>query len=285
MASPNEYDDRSLWLEYAAAKEADDAAKMSQVRSQIVETHLGFFVSYAHDNAFKSWGDELVQGYLHELVLVAMSLVDRYDPDRGVKFISFCRPYLRPVAWKVQATRGMVWNGYETERLRALIRRRQSEAMGRGEELSVEELAEELAAVHGKRITVGRVLRIIQSPSVVSGDAVVGAGGEDGTSIFDKVSDDYEVSARLEQDERIKAVRRVLDNLNLSELEVAIVTRVLMTSPYREHTYTENGRQVRVVMEPGPASDKEIAEDFGIPVAVATATRERLVATLRRLLG
>ena len=285
MANRTNFDDCDLWLALAAAKEDCDEVKTAQVRSQIVETHLGFFVSYAHDTAFKSWSESEVQGYLHEIILVVMSLVDRFDPERGVKFISFCRPYLRPIAWKVQAMRGTVWNGYETERLRALIRRRQSEAMGRGEVLSIEDLADQLAVVHGKRITVGRVRRIIESPAVISGDSMVNIGGEEGPTIFDKLTDDSDPTERIEREEKIEAVRTVLASLTLGQLEVAIVTKVLMASPYREHTFTENGRQIRVVMDAGPASDRSLAEQFGLTVGEVVERRERLMEMLRHLLS
>jgi len=275
------HDDKELWKKYHAALAAGDEDTAKKTRAEIVELHLGFFRQYAQRTAFPSWTQDQKDEYYHELVLVAASKVDTYDPERGAKFITHVKPYLQPVRWKIEASRQAIPTGYETARLRALVRRRQSEAMGRGEELTHEELAAELSQVHGKKIGVKRVARIVESPVIVSGDQTLPTGTDKAVTIFDRVSSQDDVAdvvqASLESEQAIDAVRSALADLNPSPAEVQIIERVFMAAPR-----VVDGSEV---LSPGPASDADLARDLGIPEASVAELREVLADRLRWLLG
>jgi len=260
--------DAPLWEALAEARHANNDALVASFRAQIVEHHLGFFINYARANAFASWNEDQVTEYLHEIVLVALAKVDAYDPTRGAKFVTHVKPYLQPVRWKLEGNAAPIRTGYETQRLHALIRRRQSEAMGEGIELSLEDLAAQLSEAHGKSIGIERVRRIVERPRVVSGDEVMPS--TDDFTVFETVTDDLDIeSALLEQEDRdatSQAVQEALASLDLTEIEAFIVAEVFMAEPRK----VVGGE----VVARGPLSDREVAQGFADPKVKPNDLRE-----------
>ena len=275
-------DDRHLWTDYHQARDSGDVEKARRLASAIVEHHLGFAIDYARRTAFGSWDEDTIQEYVAELVLIMLARVPFYDTSSRARFVTYCKPFFQPVRWKIGGNTRPIRQGYETERLSALIRRLQTEAMGEGQALSVEELASILSERHGKSIGVERVRRIVESPQVTSGDSSLRHNGHEmPVSVWDLLSADDDpadqVAEDAESDDRASMVWEALTELDLNELEMTIVTDVFMAPP-RKVVGSE-------VVDPGPASDRDLSARLGVPEQHIGQLREHLAGRLRDLLG
>lgn len=257
------HDDTALWATYAAA--ATDLARASAAGA-IVEFHLPFLRWYADLHAQRAWGPETRADYLAEIVAVAFELVPRFDPERGAAFVTFVKPHLRPVRWKVAGALEAVAVGVETARLTAEIGRLVADG-----ERDPEAIAAVVSKLHGKPIGPARVRRIIAQGTTVRGDAPMGEPGAEGSdrwallaaggpSAEDQALDAIEGSISGEVSLR-------LDAMPWTDLERAIITERLM-APATDL----------------PAVDRHALE-LGVSVAELRATERRVRARLRSELG
>ena len=267
-------DDGPLWHEYWSAC-SDDEAK--HVAGRIVEHHFGFLVDYARRTAQRSWNAETREDYLHELVLVALARVPEYRHDRNAKFVTFLSPYLRPVRWKLVGNTSHVRVGYETARLTAEVDR----LLGDGV-TDIEAIAAHLSDLHGKRIGVERVRRIVSRPRAMYGDETISNpyNGERMDEKWDLVSDNCpsvedQAIENLEGVSIDAEVSSALMALGLSPLEFDLVVERLMRPPAPR--WGEDGRTSYLAL----ASRHEVRS--GVVREVETELVKRLRGRLAHL--
>jgi len=236
-------EDGTLWLAYETA---DDHEREALART-IVETHLPFLRYYAARTAFPYWPDPVREEYLQELVIVALGKVPSYnrlrigESGKFAKFVTFLKPYLQGVRWDISAREAPIRVGRETRRMRADAQRFIWERQRAGGEPTWAEVAEAVSRAHGKKVSAERVERIVNPPSVTSGDAVV---TEDGDELWAMIGDAEEsaesrVVDAVFQEQTSDRVRRVIDSIVETDLEDAIVTDRLMARPGEAATHAE----------------------------------------------
>ena len=242
------FPDESLWLFYDAAVASGDAAKVAQATDAIMRRHLPFFAQYAHQTAFRQWNRETREDYLAELLAVAVSKIPTYSrktlhDGRAAQFVTYVKPYLKMVRYKVEGSRGPVRLGHETVRLAADARRFIASEQAAGRPVpSNETVAEYLRERCGKPVSPERVPRLLSLPRPVGMVVADGDGGEMPLSEAEDAvqygvtepTDPADIVADL--DERLREVERVRDavwELGADLLEEAVLVGRLMAEQPR----------------------------------------------------
>lgn len=271
-------DDTPLWTAYFAAQLDGDIETCRRLAGEIVEMHIGFFKTYAHENGFASWSDDVKEEYLQELYVVALERVPHYRPELG-KFISYVRPFLLSVRTKVAAKQLPFATGHESSRLWWTISRQLADAKSHGRPAPTSvEMAEVCSRTHGKVITKERIENLLRTPRVISGDRVASTAEDDGRrlSVFEAAQlrlPAPELGADVERSEIDARVDATLASLDLTEAEQIIVERVFMAPPRR----VANG----VVMEEGPLPKVRLAVLLGVNQAKASQMQAELAERIR----
>lgn len=258
--------DRHLWDAYDQATSDTDRRLIA---GQIVEAHMGFLIEYANRHRQYYWDSTQRAEYVQELVMVALERVPGYDRSRGAAFISYVRPFLQPVKWKMLGACSTIQVGYETARLTIEVNRMVAEG-----ENDPDRLAAHLSRLHGKKIGVGRVRKLLARPRVLSGDKEEADNSYLATRETVPMWETFTVgSVRPVEDEVIAAVDGTADAdvagrlaaLDLTGLEHAIVVGRLMAV-----------RADRVTV-------RDLADAHGTTDADVRATERQLVERLRGL--
>lgn len=272
--------DDALWVRYDAAVDAGDAAAVSAAADAIIRRHLPFFVQYAQQTAFRQWNTETREDYLAELLAVALSKVSTYsrkmEHERGqAQFVTYVKPYLKMVRYKVEGSRGPIRLGHETVRLAADARRFIATEMAAGRPVpSNETIAEYLRERCGKPVSPDRVPRILSLPRPVGMTVADGEGGEMPlTEAEDAIqyevvepTDPAEIVADLDERQRtVASVRAAVEALDLDALEQAVLMGRLMAEERR--------------------SVEAIAVGFGVTEMEVEEVEADLTVRLRRLLA
>jgi DNA-directed RNA polymerase specialized sigma subunit len=242
------FPDEQLWVAYDAAVKSGSRAAVLDASDAIIRRHLPFFVQYAHQTAFRQWNRETRQDYLAELLAVAAGKISTYsrtmEHDRGrAQFVTYVKPYLKLVRYKIEGSRGPIRVGHETVRLASDARRfiATEQAAGRPDPTD-EQVAEYLRERCGKPVSAERVPRLLSLPRAVGMVVSDGDGGEVPLSEAEEAvqyavpepTDPAEIVAEL--DERMREVARVRDALaalDLDPLETAVVAGRLMAETPR----------------------------------------------------
>lgn len=274
------FDDDHLWAAYDAAVAAADPEKVKAAANDILLRHLPFFVQYAQQSAFRQWNREVREDYLAELMAVAASKISTYsrtmEHARGrAQFVTYVKPYLKLVRYKVEGSRGPIRLGHETVRLASDARRfiAEEEAYGRGVP-SNKRVAEYLRERCGKPVSPERVPRLLSLPRPVGLTVPSTDGGEMPLSEAETAvkygvlepTDPAEIVA--EQSERDWVAGRVRDAvaaLGLEPLEEAVLSGRLMAET--------------------PRSVEKIAVEFGVTEMEVKDVEADLTAKLRQLLA
>jgi DNA-directed RNA polymerase specialized sigma subunit len=265
-------DDGALWVAYETA---GDEATRSALAQRIVETHLPFLRYYAAQTAFPYWPDHVREEYVAELVIVAMQRVPTYnrlrlgESGKVAKFVTYLKPYLQGVRWDISAREAPLRVGRENRRMRADAQRFIREREQIGGDVSWEEIAEAVSVAHGKPVSVDRIRRIVEQPTVVSGDAHV---DEDGHTLWEvetpagRSPEDVVVEG-ASLDELTREVREAIAEIASTPLERRIVfSRLMATSSDR-------------------VSHREIAERCHVSVAQVVRVERDLAERLREALS
>jgi hypothetical protein len=270
----NPFDDRQLWDAHAAAVTAGDTDGARALAGQIVGLHLGFFTDYARETGFPQWDTDMRDEYLHELLCVALEKVATYDQARpgnegrkNAAFITYVKPYLRLVRYRLAGRDEPMRVGHETMRMRFAAQRFISGHLSvHGVHPSNEQIAADLSKTFGKTVGTRRVENLLAPLKAVSGDELVGddtarwSGMEDtGVDVAEQVIDAMTRAADVGR------VRSALGTLGLSELEMMIVTERLMSEE--------------------PIHPSFIAVRFGLDDGDVVEAEASLRARLRDLLG
>jgi DNA-directed RNA polymerase sigma subunit (sigma70/sigma32) len=255
------FPDDHLWAAYDAAVAAGDAVKIAVAADDIIRRHLPFFVQYAGQTAFRQWNAATRDDYLAELLAVAVSKLPTYsrtmEHERGrAQFVTYVKPYLKMVRYKVEGSRGPVRLGHETVRLASDARRFIATEMAAGRPVpSNEQVADYLRERCGKPVSPERVPRLLSLPRPVGMTVPDGDGGEMTLSEAETATQ-YEVAEPTDPadivadlDERLRTVERVRDaiwELGLDLVEEAVLLERLMAETPRsvesiaiEHGITE----------------------------------------------
>lgn len=243
-------EDGTLWVAYETA---DESSRLGLAR-RIVETHLPFLRYYAARTSFPYWPDQVREEYLQELVIVALGKVSSYnrlrigESGKVAKFVTYLKPYLQGVRWDISAREAPIRVGRETRRMRADAQRFIWERQQGGIEPTWEEVADAVSRAHGKKVSAERVERIVNPPSVTSGDAVV---TEDGDELWNVVgisedSAETQVVEAVYQEQVADRVRRAVEAIVETDLEEAIVADRLMAAAGEAATHAEIGHWFEV---------------------------------------
>lgn len=274
------FPDERLWVAYDKAVAAGDAEKITYAADAIIRKHLPFFVQYAHQTAFRQWNTATREDYLAELLAVAVSKLPTYsrtmEHERGrAQFVTYVKPYLKMVRYKVEGSRGPVRLGHETVRLASDARRFIATEMAAGRPVpSNEQVAEYLRERCGKPVSPERVPRLLSLPRPVGMTVPDGDGGEMTLSEAETATQ-YEVTEPTDPadivadlDERLKTVARVRDavwELGLDLVEEAVLLDRLMAET--------------------PRSVESIAVEHGITEMEVKEVEADLAVRLRQLLS
>ncbi len=243
-------EDGTLWVAYETA---DDSSRLGLAR-RIVETHLPFLRYYAARTSFPYWPDQVREEYLQELVIVALGKVSSYnrlrigESGKVAKFVTYLKPYLQGVRWDISAREAPIRVGRETRRMRADAQRFIWERQQVGVEPSWAEVADAVSRAHGKKVSAERVERIVNPPSVTSGDAVVTEDGDEMWSVVGITEDSAEaqVVETVYQEQITDQVRQAVEAIVETDLEEAIVADRLMAAPGEAATHAEIGHWFEV---------------------------------------
>lgn len=236
-------EDGTLWLAYETA---DESARHALAR-RLVETHLPFIRYYAARTAFPYWPDHVREEYVQELVIVALGKVSSYnrlrigESGKVAKFVTYVKPYLQGVRWDISAREAPMRVGRETRRMRADAQRFIAERNQNGLDPTWEEVADAVSRAHGKKVSAERVERIVNPPTVTSGDAIVNDDGDELWSVLtgaESSAEDYVVAA-AERSEMTAQVRQAVATIVETDLEEAVVMDRLMAAPGEAATHAE----------------------------------------------
>jgi hypothetical protein len=264
--------DLHLWEAYDAAVAAGDADAAAELAGQIVWLHRGFFVTYANQTRMPQWNSAAVEDYLTELLMVALDKVGTYRRDmihssgNTAKFVTYVKPYLRLVRYRLEGDRLPVRVGHETIRLSFAARLYQSQNW----DADHDDIAAHLSAKFGKRIGAGRIARLLSLPAAdderrFSADDDDTRPGVERSLLAGVINDPAELVAdHLEQVATVARVREALGQLELGEVGKAVLVERLMSE------------------EPVRVSD--IAVRLGVTDMEVVETEQVLRAQLRDLL-
>ena len=273
-------DDAHLWDAYRAAVEAGDDLRADAAASDILRWHTPFFVAYARDNAFRQWDAETRKDYLAELMGIAAAKLPLYDRDavhaegRRASFVTFVKPYLKMVRYKIEGSRRPVKVGHETVRLSAAVSRFQTDCAAASlPDPTDEEIAAHLTDLFGKKVTATRVPRLKELPIARPFEMP----SDDGDYVDPKTEaammpdlrpqDPADIVAEQdERDQTVAKVRAALSQLGeISGLEQAVIFRRLMAQD--------------------PAEIEDIAIDFDVTEMEVADVEAVLLRKLRNLLA
>lgn len=256
---PRSFDDAHLWDAYQRAREEGDEPAERRALDAIVNFHYGFILTYANKYAFKTWSKSTFDDYVQDLFLVMIERIPGYDPTNAATFPTYLRPYLQPVFWKVRGE-GPITVGRETSRIRAAAE--QSNAWKENPGNVTQELVDAVSTKEGKAFTRSRVegaIRLSVKPiDKFSQNTYLPAIPD----IADEIAD------RSESEWKSTAVRRRLNELDLTDLEWDLV-RVLEGPDYK-------GDRV-----PTPL---DLAIKYGVSEKYVKDVKRLLVALLREAL-
>lgn len=237
-------DDGALWEAYARAVQSEDKDAVSNAGSAILAWHQPFFVQYAGKTAFSQWDVETRRDYLAELMAIAAAKMPLYNRDevhasgRTASFVTFVKPYLRMARYKMEGSRRPVRVGHETVRLSAAAARFVSHELALGKpQPTAHEIAEHLTNMFGKRVTAERVPKLLSLPHATPFETV-DAGGtsyvapetQAGMPVDLRPKDPADIVADADEQRHVsEKVRAVLDAMDLTDLETAIIVDRLMS--------------------------------------------------------
>lgn len=257
-------DDGALWVAYDTSTDDDQRRDLAK---RIVEMHLPFLRWYVEKTAFPYWPAHVREEYLAELVIVALSRVPTYNRLRlghggkVAKFVTFLKPYLQGVRWDISAREAPIRVGRETRRMRADAQRFIREESQAGKEPSWEEIAEAVSRAHGKQVSADRIRRIVNPPSVVSGDETVGDNQDarwDVETVPAESAEDAFI-AREELDGLTESVRNAIADLATTPLERVIVMQRLMAEPGSKWSHREVSEKCSVSMAEAARVERDLA--------------------------
>ncbi len=233
-----------LWREFWDARDAGDEERIRVNRTAIVERHLRFIYQLANRTRPRNWNRETVDEYVAELVVVALELVDRYDPSKGADFLTYLRRSHYAARNRVFASRAP-FSGMDTNSLSAR-RRVEHELVVHGPMTSEQMRAALGLPAERRRGRIG-LDSLLAAPDLVDAEVVEHASSRD-------------VGAHAERVDLRERVRRVVDGLELDARDRIIVERRLLAQD--------------------PARQEDLAAAFGV-TRQAVSLRER--ALIKRL--
>lgn len=276
------FPDDHLWEAYDRAVASKDAEKISAAANDIMREHMPFFAYYANQTAFRHWSFSTREDYFAELLAVAVSRIPTYsrkmEHERGrAQFVTYVKPYLKPVRYKVEGNQTPVRLGHEMIRMASEARNFISaeEKAGRGVP-SYEKVAEHVCRKSGRAVSVARVVRLLSLPKNVSLHVVSDSGTSDEMLYSEAeeaaqdagvvVTDPADIVAdKLEKEETVSRVREAVEVLGLDALEKAVLSFRLMAET--------------------PAAVEDLAVEFGVTEMEVKEVEADLTARLRKLLA
>jgi DNA-directed RNA polymerase sigma subunit (sigma70/sigma32) len=270
--------DSELWDAYEAATAAGDQDALRLAAEDIIARHMPFFVQYAQQTAFRQWDSGTRDDYLAEILAVAYARIStynrngRYREGRTAKFVTYVKPYLKPLRYSVEGNTRPMRICHATVRMSAAVSRYIAAEHALGNPTpTYEEIAEHIQKLFGKSISPARVHRLLQLPRGVpftqpsdDGDEYVNPQVSERADAA--VDDPAEiVTEQLHREWKVKQVRDVLSKLTLTGLEQAILVGRLSAEQ--------------------PASLMELAVKFGVTEMEVEETERALVLLLSQLLG
>lgn len=279
------FDDDHLWEEYDEAVAEQNTAKMLAASDAILRRHLPFFVQYASQTSFPQWNGATREDYLAELLAVAASKVPTYsrtmEHARGrAQFVTYVKPYLKLVRYKVEGSRGPIRLGHETVRLAGDARRFIAMEMAAGRAYpSNEQVAKYLSERCGKAVSSARVPRLLSLP-YATGILGLDRGYEGGTNneeVLPEVEEAVQyqvaeptdpaeiVSDQMEREWVADRVRNAIKALGLDALQTAVL----------------EGRLMREDVTP----IEDLAVSFGVTELEVKEVETVLCAILRQMLS
>lgn len=259
--------DSLIWEAYFEADDSGDEERRRRLSGAILECHKGFFINFCRDSAFPGWTRQTVEDYRASVLETALSLVPTYDPSTGASFITYVKPYLKDIRWRVHISQASMTVGVETARMRAALDelRDQHERDGLAEP-TLEEAAAWLSARFAKRrkpVGTAQAQRLMSPPVFDHLDAPVSdgtgdsSGGGTGWDLLEgSVSPEDMLVADEETSDVQVAVRSALSDLgDLDDLDRTIIVERMMAAP----------RQVvgNEIIAPGPATVHAIGRRLG----------------------
>lgn len=260
--------DAHLWVAYATA--SSDAARKA-LATQIISCHLGFIRQYATATAFPQWNSDLRDEYMHELVAEAMRRIPAYDrrrmnsEGRTASYLTYMKPYLLEVRWRLAGREAPIPVGKETVRMRAFGQRFIAEALRDGRpHPSWQEVAIAIGEAHGKTVSPDRAEILCKPAAVIRPDAI--AGDTDSPAAWAALpvltESAEDVAVRSEMQQRITAA-------------VSEAVQAHATTPLRQALVDRRLSAVR------PVALKTLAAELAVPLATLKAEETALMEELR----
>jgi hypothetical protein len=242
-------DDGHLWKAYETAVASGDLAAVSAAGSDIVRHHMPFFIGYVNETAFRQWPYHVRRDYLADVLVVVAEKIPTYDRrarfsgGRTASFVTYVKPYLQLIRYRIEGGRTPMRLGHETMRFAMEARYFVAARLGAGfPHPSAEEVADALTLRFGKRISPDRVARLLSIPQAVdlfgydpaAGETFVLDEVEDRVTETEVVTDPAEIVADADEREWLaRRVREALDSLDLDALDWAVVELRLMAEERR----------------------------------------------------
>lgn len=264
--------DAHLWVAYATAP--NDAAR-KELATQIISCHLGFIRQYANATAFPQWNADLRDEYMHELVAEAMKRIPAYDrrrinsEGRTASYLTYMKPYLLEVRWRLAGREAPIPVGKETVRMRAFGQRFISEALRDGHPHPTwEKVAAAIGEAHGKSVSPERAELLCRPAPVLRPDANTSDSDSPAAwSALPVLSDSAEdVAVSSETQHRVTEA-------------VSEAVRTHATTPTRQALVE------RRLSAAKPVAMKALAAELNIPLAVLKAEEAELLEALRAALS
>ena len=277
------FPDEHLWVAYDEAVAAADTERMSAAADAILRRHLPFFVQYASQTAFGQWNRETRQDYLAELLAVAASKVPTYsrklEHRHGqAQFVTYVKPYLKLVRYKVEGSRGPVRLGHETVRLAGDARRFISMELAAGREYpSNEQTAEYLRERCGKPVSPERVPRLLALPYASSMTGTFSEGAQEREQVLPEVEAAVRYAA-LEPDDPAEIVAEQAEREWVSD---RVRDAIWELGPDLVEEAVLFGR----LMSETPRSVESIAVEHGITEMEVKEIEADLAVRLRQMLS
>ena len=220
--------------------------------------------------AFPQWDQSLRAEYMQELIIEALRRIPAYDRRRmnadgqTASFLTYVKPYLLEVRWRLAGRESPIPVGKETIRMRAFGQRFISDQVKTGGAVpSWHEVAEAIGKAHGKSVSPERAEALCQPVAVIRPDKETNdsSGPQWSELRVTAPSPEDELLDMWEQAETDAAVRDALSRHATTDLQRMIVERRLTAE--------------------SPASLKQLAADAGISIAKVKAEETALRDALR----